>query len=651
MKTFLNYLVLLSFMLGQVASAAPLQKLEGDAGVGVNIEQEFLKRNSDFDTNIGNWLAYADAAATSPVDGTGGSPNTTCTRTTSSPIAGVGSLLVTKSAGASRQGEGCSVAFTISADRKGQVLRVIADYGGITGTFPDDGLRVYIYDVTNSRLIEPAPNKVKNHLLASSPLQAMEFQTSIDSTNYRLIVHISETSSTAWTMKLDSIKISRAFLPTGPPVGDWTTYTPTLTFATGGMTNNTPTGFWRRVGDRMELTGRIVFSGTSAAFNDPRYSLPSGFSIDTAKMPTPNTNTSGTMVGTSAVIDDSTANYGPFTSAYFTTTSIRISTAGLTQASPIAAISTNDEIIWMASVPIVGWSSNTTLSNDTDTRVVMAKYTDTSGASLTGAVFKYQTKIVDTHAAYSTSTGLFTVPIAGPYRVSAAISTTGLTTSQALFIALYKNGTIHSTLQQVWGNGVTGGNYSVTGSDTVSCVAGDTLEIRVTDDSSGSATTSATWNNLAIERISGPAMVAASEKIAMRYTGTASTTPTNLTATVVKMSTLVFDTHNAYSVSTGLFTAPVAGIYFVDCQYNISQAAGAVTNAFDSQIQKNGSATASKYTTAYTTSAVEHAPGIVGLVSMVAGDTVGCYIGQNLTGTNLTIANSNRTYMDLYLVK
>lgn len=44
------------------------------------------------------WATYADAAGTAPVDGTGGSPTVTWTRTTSSPLSETASFLFTKDA-------------------------------------------------------------------------------------------------------------------------------------------------------------------------------------------------------------------------------------------------------------------------------------------------------------------------------------------------------------------------------------------------------------------------------------------------------------------------------------------------------------------------------------------------------------------------
>src|SRR3989304_202447 len=52
--------------------------------------------NHDAETGTEGWATYADAAGASPVDGTGGAATTAWTRTTSTPLRGLGSFLLTK---------------------------------------------------------------------------------------------------------------------------------------------------------------------------------------------------------------------------------------------------------------------------------------------------------------------------------------------------------------------------------------------------------------------------------------------------------------------------------------------------------------------------------------------------------------------------
>jgi hypothetical protein len=83
----------------------------GGGGDGLNYLEG---TNSDFETTVGDWVAYADAAAATPADGTGGVPNVTFTRTTTAAdiLRGAASGKLTKDA-VNRQGEGFSVDFLI----------------------------------------------------------------------------------------------------------------------------------------------------------------------------------------------------------------------------------------------------------------------------------------------------------------------------------------------------------------------------------------------------------------------------------------------------------------------------------------------------------------------------------------------------------
>lgn len=133
---------------------------------------------------------------------------------------------------------------------------------------------------------------------------------------------------------------------------------------------------------------------------------------------------------------------------------------------------------------------------------VNAGYTDTSGATIgtSAGVFAYQTKLFDTHNAYSTSTGLYTVPESGRYRISAILctATVTLTTAEQFFLRVYHNGTQYCATAV---NG-TGGSGLVCINDistTVDCLAGDTLGIYASSGVSTTSNSSANLNNLSIE--------------------------------------------------------------------------------------------------------------------------------------------------------
>lgn len=244
--------------------------------------------NPDADAGTSGWSTYADVAGVVPVDGSGGSPVVTLTRTTSSPLRGSGSFLITKDA-ANRQGEGASYAFTIDNADKSKKLSVSFDLEVASGTFvvgDSSDIRVFIYDVTNASLIYPS-----TYTLPSAPGKFQATWDASTSTSYRLILHVATTSASAYTLKFDNVNVGPQQIIFGPAMSDFIDYGATVI----GATTTAPTKptmtidkmFGRRVGDSLELqiTYRGAGAGAPAAGSGTYlFSLPSGLSMDTTKI-------------------------------------------------------------------------------------------------------------------------------------------------------------------------------------------------------------------------------------------------------------------------------------------------------------------------------------------------------------------------------
>jgi hypothetical protein len=97
-----------------------------------------------------------------------------------------------------------------------------------------------------------------------------------------------------------------------------------------------------------------------------------------------------------------------------------------------------------------------------------------SFANNTTVTMTPDSKVFDTHNAYSTGTGLLTVPISGKYRVTAFTNMTGLTASNGtMILAVIKNGSIGLRMARTAISIDT--NQGVNGSIIVTANAGDTL--------------------------------------------------------------------------------------------------------------------------------------------------------------------------------
>lgn len=161
-------------------------------------------QDQDFDDNTGtpgNWHAYADAAAAAPVDGTGGSPTVTCTQSASSPIRNSGSMVITKDA-ANRQGNGCSVDFTIDNAELGNNLLLNFDFTVGSGTYASGDIAIFDYDGTtataySTSAVPTTTTGAVKHFTAHVAIN------SANGNSHRLIFHIATTSASAYTVKVD----------------------------------------------------------------------------------------------------------------------------------------------------------------------------------------------------------------------------------------------------------------------------------------------------------------------------------------------------------------------------------------------------------------------------------------------------------------
>lgn len=192
-----------------------LAKAEVDTGGAIrDLNSDVINyiSNDGAEASTLGWATYADAAAATPVDGTGGAPSSTYTRTTVSPLRGEASFELAKSA-ADRQGEGASYDFAIDDADQNTSVTIQFDYAA-SGSFVaglSSDVRVYIYDVDGTSLITP----VDVALLTASGTFSTTF-ISTGSTNYRLILHIATTNALAWTLKVDNVKVGPQQLIAAP---------------------------------------------------------------------------------------------------------------------------------------------------------------------------------------------------------------------------------------------------------------------------------------------------------------------------------------------------------------------------------------------------------------------------------------------------
>lgn len=516
-----------------------------------------------------------------PVTGTGGSPGVTASTTSTSPLSGTNSFTWAKDA-ANRMGEGFSRAFTVPISGQAKVLEISFDYIVNAGTFAagstttDSDLIVYIYDVTNSTLIEPSSIKLLSNSSTISDRFVANFQTSATGTSYRLLIHVANPSTSSFTIEADSIRVGPCNYVYGTPITDFQTWTPTI----NGLGTATISTFkYRRAGDRLE--GFFTFQSGTHSATLASFTLPTGLN---------HSSSNNTIVGNAMI---STTPYTGALAAFTSNTTLIyiVDDAGIfTDATAGNTWANTNVFSGSFSVPISGWSSSSQVSDGFDGREISAKYTGTPTGSIGGATYTitYPTRAFDSTNSYSG--GTYTVPSSGRYHISAVVEITGteaLDSENTLFV--FVNGTVNGYLGMTRTyNNVT--SVVTSGSGLFDLRAGDAVTIRFFTNVTGAAySTTTVVPSLNIHKLSSPTTTSATELVSAIYGTTSQTITNGGTRFIVNASTALEDTFAA--VTTGAswkFTAPMAGLYevkYVAAHSSVTLTTGA---SLEAEVYKNG---------------------------------------------------------------
>lgn len=587
------------------------------------------------------FVPYNDGGVAFPIDGTGGSPTVTTSITSTNPLTGAKSYLLTKPASVV-QGQGWSIPFTVDPSYRAKVLKISVDYIVNSGTFTAGSSLVYsdiiwyVYDVTNSTLIEPSSTKMLSNSSTLSDKFEATFQTSATGSSYRLIAHMATGFSTAFELKVDNVTVSPSAYVYGTPVTDWVSYT---TGCSGAwVTNTTYSCKKRRVGDEYEYMVKVLLSGAPNA-TGLIINLPD--TIDTTKL-TSTTQYASAFESSGNALD---AGVGGFAAKvlYYTSTQVAITNAATSVSQAIFTnlvpftFATSDEINVRFTLPIQGWSSSVQMSDQTDTRVVAASYYGHNSANFadnTYTTIQFNTKLEDTHSMFSA--GTTTIKVAGLYEINAAAAFVigGYGANNIFNLRVRVNGATDYLLDRLINNSSVQPNVTK-GSIRLPLKVGDTIVVQAMKTNFGGNSgfdPDLTQTRMSIVRVSGPSAIAASESINARYS-TTSTTAITSTPAAITYGTKSFDSHNAMSGSS--YTAPIGGIYTV---YGSAQLASASwsTGVLGMDLYVNGSfSTTIAYFTQGTASAGSSTMTAIGSapVKLLAGDVLTWRVSQTQTAS------------------
>lgn len=596
-----------------------------------------------FEQNVSSVLTFDDGASATPTDLTGGTASAiSVSRNTSSPLHGSADLLITRAA-ANAQGEGAAIAFSLDNGDQTQVMEVSFSYK-TSANYADNDLVLWLYDVTNAVLIQPAEGYQLKADLVAGRHRAI-FQASSNSTSYRLGFFCPVTSSTAWTVEVDNLAVRPAEYQGASPGFDSVAFTPTGTWTT----NTTYSGFYSRQGEFASARVKVATTGAPTATN-LFVNLP--FTIDTSKLH-PDALTQP--LGYGIMHDQSSGTRFGVKVSYNTSTQVALrydqnasfDDAGV--ASTLPWTWANGDLIEfvISEVPVVGWAATTLSSNQADQRLCTFKIDDTV-VTPTSAAFNGSTALIfngtplkDTHAGYSTSTGRYTVPTSGDYRVvgRGAINA-NLTTGDKVGIEVYKNSTQVASGQTRVPASVTQTIFVDVDTILPNCVAGDTIELRLRTAGTSPAISvdGAGSYSFEVEKVQGPSSITSTELVSARYVNTAGTSIPNLSLTLVPFATKDFDTHSAFS--TPDYTVPVTGKYLV--QASITW----VGNSTGTRVMVIGKNTAThSRTEAQGATPNSQTLATSSIINCVAGDTIQVYAFQGSGGALSLDSSTGANYL------
>jgi hypothetical protein len=541
-------------------------------------------------------------------------------------------LQLTKSAANAQYQGFISGELTIDREDLAKVLTGSFSYEVASGTVDFSGtsaqdLEIWVYNTVSGAWTQPAGFRGIN---TSSGTGVVSFTFQTDSTaannKYKIAVITQQTSATAYSVNFNDFSVGPTAVINGTPVTDFASYT-----MTGSWTANTTyTGKYRRVGDSIEIQGRILCSGAPTPAGVLSVNLPSGLSIDTNKI---NLTTQPSVFGSVMALDNGVQTYAGIVS-YNTATSVRfiLGTNGTVQTSAPFAFGNTDEVDFMCVLPITGFSSNVQISSDTDTRVVASSYFFnsigvTGGADLAGI----WTQSYDTHAAFTNANGRFTAPVSGYYRVSVV---TSRSTGVGNTFQLYKNGTFYAAFTSYPAAG-----YACSGSVSLPLNAGEYLTFRID-------TTLTSSSAFYIERLSGPSVVAASETVAASGRNTSGLSIPNNSSTTVTTPTIIDSSHGALA-SSGVFTAPISGRYSCNACIGFQSNASGIRSV---EFFKNSSTVTGIATSSLQYSGNQSVYSASGYVTLNAGETVEVKVLQTSGGALSLSTSTNYNLISIFRV-
>ena len=351
----------------------------------------------------GNWGAIAGSGGAGGINyidnsdfesgttGYTGDTNLVISQETSAPLRGVGSLEIAKAA-ADASGEKVYVDFTIDSADLSSKLYISFDYDLSDANYLDDYAKIKI---TKNPTGTPVSITVYGEDLKGGKGNHLAwFQADATETDYRLAIEYVDTNTDAQNLFVDNVKVGPRELSYGAFISDWKDESLTLSGLAGSTEFKS-----QRMGDSLNLSGAIDITSASSTLE---LSL-DNYSADLTKVGQ-DANSNST-IGVAQLVDASTGTRYSGTVFLNSSGGIRFAGDGAAVWSstvPIT-IASGDQLSFIATIPIQGFSSNSIQSEDLGQREIIVDAYGNGGTSLTAGVtnIDFDTEIKDSAAAWN----------------------------------------------------------------------------------------------------------------------------------------------------------------------------------------------------------------------------------------------------------
>jgi len=535
----------------------------GGSGSATNVGYNF--ENGQYETHIIGWTRYADAAGALPVDGTGqaGTPTTTFARNTTTPINGLGDGLLSKTSGASRQGEGVSYDFTIDRGQTTSPAQITFTYKTPV-EYLDEYLGVFLYDKTNGALIRMSVENIP--ATYGSISQFLTTFIPSTSTEYRLIFHVITDTTTQWTFEVDNIQVGQKNVAVGAAIGNWVSYDPYINI--NSNISNVKTARFRRVGSNAEIEIELSITATWTAPSTFTFDIPLGLTLSGDRGAIGVARAYNIGGGSNALWNGSVAASN---SNHLTIEGGEA--GGISPWGNLVPFTWNTSgalnIILSASVPIAQWTSNVNMASD------FTEYASNSNSSGTTEPYTPANIVKGSEGAlipnyYSATLG----------SIDRFVTFNTYSSTDLVLLEIYNPST------KTWLNHLNMGfGYMY---DAISHYSGiqllqygaTTFKISFGNCGGTSWTSAYQFNTLysagwrwRVRKVSNGNMAEVPTLVHAEYTNPYNAFQTPTTAQTFRFTTKVEDTHSAYNTTTGEYTVPVGGVYRV--AVNMGESAGA----------------------------------------------------------------------------